>query len=266
MRWPWFDPAAKSFGYKFAYIGYDETLDRYSRWLVTLRNPELVVADDHAAIDAHVRKRRETLVSFTVSPDAVHPNATGHWLMAQTLLLAWHAPAVAGEAAIDADALQARAGEVRDLKCEEASIQFVWRSPLPLPIDPAWDRESIERERLSERLNRYRLAATGLPPGRYQLFADGKPFGEATHDELAAGLDLNRYADFPTVAMARDVLKQLVERNGGVYAAWRKNIGAGGTGEPSEAETAAVEIHSAKLRRACQPRDVAVRIAPLKAE
>lgn len=259
------DPTAKSFGYKFAYVGYDETLSRYSRWLVTLAGPELTVADDHAAIDAHVRKRRETLVSFSVSPDAIHPNATGHWLMAQTLLLAWRAPAAAGEVVIDAAALQVRGGNVRSLKRDGASLRFVWRSPLPMPLDPAWDRESIELERFGQRLNRYRLAIVGLPRGRYQLSADGKPFAEATHEELAAGIDLNAHPDFPTMVQAREILKQLAERNRAVYAAWRKNIGGGGAGAPAEAEAAATQMQTAALRRGCRPRDVEVQIAPVEA-
>lgn len=260
------DPAAKSYGYKFAYLGYDETLERYSRWLTTLRSPELVVADDHAAIDAHVRKRRETLVSFTVSPDAVHPDATGHWLMAQTLLLAWRAPALAAEAAIDAERMQVRSGKVRNLKRDGPGVQFTWVSPLPLPLDPQWDPQSIELERVGERLNRYRLTVAGLAPGRYRVIADGAAVGEAAHDELAAGVDLNRLANFPTVALARGVLKQLTARNAAVYAAWRKSIAAGGSGRPSAAEAAVFERQTAELRANCQPREVNLRIAPLAAQ
>ncbi len=260
------DPMAKSFGYKFAYIGYDDTLRRYSDWLTTLHQPNVLVADDHAAIGAHVLKRRENLVSFSVSPDAIHPDATGHWLMAQTLLLAWQAPAVAAEAAIDAKSLQVRLGEVRELKRDAGSIEFAWRSTLPLPVDPQWDRKSIELERISERLNRYRLVVAGLAPGRYQLTADGKKVGEASHDELAAGLDLNRYPEFPTVAQARDVLKRLAARNGAIYSAWRKAIAAGADGQPSEAEATAFAAQTAELRKACQPRDVRVRIVPLAAK
>ena len=260
------DPMAKSFGYKFAYIGYDDTLDRYSRWLATLREPGVIVADDHEAIEAHVRKRRETAVSFTVSPDAVHPDATGHWLMAQTLLVAWKAPAVAAEAAIDASNLKALAGELRGLKRDDAAIEAIWRSPLPMPLDPRWNQESIALERVGELLNRYRLSITGLSPGRYRLIADGKSFGNATHDELATGIDLNQFADFPTVAQARELLKRLIARNEQVYALWRKNVDAGSSGQPSEAEAAEFDSQTAELLRNCQPRDVSLRIEPAAAE
>lgn len=260
------DPMAKSFGYKFAFIGYDETLARYSRWLTSLNEPGLVVADDHAAIDAHVRKRREDLVSFSVSPDAVHPNATGHWLMAQSLLQAWQAPALAAEASLDAAELKVLTGEVHGLKRDGAAIEAMWRSPLPLPVDPQWDVQSIELERLSQRLNRYRLSVAGLTPGRYELTADGKAFAQATHEELAAGLDLNRCADFPAVAQARDVLDRLVARNRATYSAWRKNIAAGGDGMPGESEATATAKQTAELRASRQRREIALRIEPLQAE
>lgn len=260
------DPNAKSFGYKFAFIGYDDTLTRYSQWLASLSGPGLLVADDHAAIDAHVRKRREELVSYSVSPDAIHPNATGHWLMAQTLVEAWSAPALAAEASFDAAELKVLAGDVCGLKRDGASLQAIWRSPLPLPLDPQWDATAIEQERLSQRLNRYRLSIAGLKPGRYELSADGKPFGQATHEELAAGVDLNRFADFPAVALARDVLGRLVLRNRAVYSAWRKSIAAGRDGMPGEAEAAATASQTAELRASCQARDIALRIEPLEGE
>ena len=35
-------------------------------------------------------------------PDRVHPAAAGHWLMAEALLRAWHAPALVSEVELDA--------------------------------------------------------------------------------------------------------------------------------------------------------------------
>jgi len=60
-----------------------------------------VVADAHALINRHLDQRRQEQVSFFVSTDGIHPNQTGHWLMAQALLEAWHAPAEAGSIDIE---------------------------------------------------------------------------------------------------------------------------------------------------------------------
>ena len=87
------DVDAKSFGYKFAAVDYDQTLAAYSKWLVTLRKEGQIVVDLHSAMNAHLKKRRAKQVSFSLSPDAVHPNPTGHWLMAQFLLEEMKAPA-----------------------------------------------------------------------------------------------------------------------------------------------------------------------------
>ncbi|MGE3822515.1 MAG: SGNH/GDSL hydrolase family protein, partial [Isosphaeraceae bacterium] len=152
------DAEATTYGYKFASIDYDQTLGRYSDWLLTLPRdrPGLLVVDVHSALNAHLAERRKRKVSYFLAGDAVHPNPTGHWLMAQALLLAWNAPAVVAEATVSASERKALSGEVRDVSAEEdEGLTFTWRSPLPLPVDPACDPASLALERVGERLNRY---------------------------------------------------------------------------------------------------------------
>ncbi len=261
------DPNAVAYGYKFPAVDYDVTLEVYSQFLRGLRAEGLPVADVHTAMNDHLRRRRRERVSFHLSPDAVHPNPTGHWLMAQTILETMRVPALVAEAELDARAAKAVRGQVSGLRTEGGGLAFAWTTPLPMPVDPAWDLESLDVERTFDRLSRYRLRVTGLAPGRYRLEADGRTVAEADAAALARGLDLNRLADWPTVAAARRVLALVQQRRRTIYKAWRAGLKTGreGAGQEAlrraEAETADLDRQARDLAR---PRPVAVRIVPVK--
>jgi lysophospholipase L1-like esterase len=263
------DPKAREFGYKFPAIDYDNTLARYSQWELTLRDKAIVVADVHTAMNDHLRRRRAEKVSFALQNDAVHPDATGHGLMAQTLLEAWRAPAVCAEARIDAAKLRAEAGDVTSLRRDGNALCWTWKTPLPMPMDSRWDTESIALEKVADRLNRYRLAATHLPAARYRLIADGKAIAEVNRDELEKGLNLLDYPTFPTIALSQKALSLVQERNKMSYTAWRRNIAApkgtdpkGRTGDSVEGERRTAEIET-NLLELCRPRNIQIELVPL---
>jgi lysophospholipase L1-like esterase len=239
------DPNASEYGYKFPAIDYDQTLARYGAWLVDLgrdRGPDRpLVVDAHSALSEHLAARRVAKVSFFLAGDAVHPGATGHWLLSQSLLLAWHAPAVVAEAVIDASQNPPRAvqGNVRDLRMGEGeAIVFSWTTPLPLAFDPDCDSESLALERTTDRLNRYRLTVSGLTAARYQLKAkmNGEKTGDRdeseiavamlTREQLATGVNLTALPRFPTLALAEELRGLVVRRRQAVDSAWRASLTA----------------------------------------
>jgi lysophospholipase L1-like esterase len=67
-------------------FSYNAVLDRYADWLLEQRKEGWLVVDLHGPMAAEVAKRRETAPDFTFQPDAVHPNAEGHWFMACQLI------------------------------------------------------------------------------------------------------------------------------------------------------------------------------------
>ena len=263
-------PTATQYGYQFPAVDYDNTLQQYGHWMLTIAERNVSVVDLHAAMSAHLRGRREKNVSFSFQDDGIHPNATGHWLMAQTLLAAWNAPAVCDEACIDAAGLQVRGGAVVDLRREGHGLGFTWRTALPMPMDERWDAESIALEQVRDRFNRHRLVITGLARGRYRLLADGEVFATAGDDQLKAGLDLLECPAFPTNVLSQRVLAGVRERQRVLYNAWRRRIAAS---QPSaeirdrlvDAETKAERIEI-ELRRMCEPKDVRLRIEPIQAD
>ncbi|GAB6166990.1 hypothetical protein JCM19992_29900 [Thermostilla marina] len=263
------NPEAVTYGYKFPAVDYDETLTRYSEWLLQFAaERNLTAADVHTALTRHLEIRRRERVSFYLSPDAVHPNPTGHWLMAQTILEAWKVPGVVSTAEVDAAAKATPSENVSNLECRNRTVAFTWTTPLPMPKDPRWDAESLAVERFAERFNRQTLTVRGLPAGTYTLVADDTPCGTFDAAQLAAGINVSEIEAFPTTKKAADVLGLLQQKHARVYQAWRKSFTDPFNGRPGDggvelkaALKEAAEIDS-QVHALCRPQAVAIRIEP----
>ncbi len=77
---------AKHFGYSTPYVGYNDVLADYSRWLMSLDVPGVKIIDLNTPMLEYAKKQRETEPGFAFSKDGVHPQLTGHVLMAQLFL------------------------------------------------------------------------------------------------------------------------------------------------------------------------------------
>lgn len=76
--------------YSRPFVGYDEVLGQYGAWLQRMADSEKwAVVDIHGAMTKALDEKRKTDAAFAFARDGVHPNAEGHWVMAQPLLNAW---------------------------------------------------------------------------------------------------------------------------------------------------------------------------------
>jgi len=67
---------------------YANVLDIYSSWLLSQRYTQnWKVIDLHWPMRKFLEEMRETSPEYALAPDGVHPNETGHWLMARELLM-----------------------------------------------------------------------------------------------------------------------------------------------------------------------------------
>jgi lysophospholipase L1-like esterase len=66
-------------------FSYNDVLGRYSKWLVKQRERGWDVIDLHTSMTDAILQERKKNPEFSVQPDGVHPNAAGHWLIAQCL-------------------------------------------------------------------------------------------------------------------------------------------------------------------------------------
>jgi lysophospholipase L1-like esterase len=66
---------------------YSETLDQYSTWLIDQEKESgWEVIDIHFPMKAYLEAQRKVEPDFYLAKDGVHPNSTGHWLMAKPIL------------------------------------------------------------------------------------------------------------------------------------------------------------------------------------
>jgi lysophospholipase L1-like esterase len=79
--------------YRQPYAGYNEVLDRYSEWLLAQRENGWKVIDLHFPMNQFLVRERQNNPEFFLAKDGVHMDATGHWLAAKQILLAWGASA-----------------------------------------------------------------------------------------------------------------------------------------------------------------------------
>ena len=77
------------FGYRSPYAYYDQVLARYCKWLLTLDGRDGVSVVD-------IRTPMLARIKETHGGDAIHPNARGHAIMAETFLKQW--PAIQAKA------------------------------------------------------------------------------------------------------------------------------------------------------------------------
>jgi hypothetical protein len=69
-------------------FSYNEVLDKYSDGLLAHRADGWVVIDLHHPMTVAVKERRAKDPQYTMQPDGVHPNADGHWFVAQQFIRA----------------------------------------------------------------------------------------------------------------------------------------------------------------------------------
>jgi lysophospholipase L1-like esterase len=65
---------------------YAAVLDRYAAWLIERRAEGWAVADAHAPMVRALAEGRRANPAFTFARDGVHPDESGHWVMARAIL------------------------------------------------------------------------------------------------------------------------------------------------------------------------------------
>ncbi|MDN3655547.1 SGNH/GDSL hydrolase family protein [Ferruginibacter paludis] len=69
-------------------IGYTKVLDTYSDWLLSkIHSSRWQVIDIHYPMKKYLEEHRKLDANFALAQDGVHPDETGHWIMAQQILL-----------------------------------------------------------------------------------------------------------------------------------------------------------------------------------
>ena len=182
--------------------GYNAVLRRYAEFVAGLaRETGSATADLNGPMVAGLEKvqKIDPALARQLVPDRVHPSAAGHLVMAAALLRAWNAPATVTRVHVEAGGPRVVASEGAALSdLARAGDSLAWTEAddaLPLPLDFA--NAEVELAEMAGAnlagLDEEVLRVTGLAGGRYRLAIDGKPAGEFSDRELAAGVNLARF-------------------------------------------------------------------------
>lgn len=235
---PTYDPQPLKGGGSKEYNG---VLDRYSEWLLSQRANGWTVIDIHGPMNAHLAARRKQNPKFVLAGDGVHAGSTGHWLIAQAII-------------------DAMFGWPHTQPLAEVEGEFLGTDEqmlVPLPADPTWDADSLERTSAREYFATFNARSSVANSPRYDVIQNGQPIGFVTAHELRTGQsDLTQLTSFAPTQQAAEVLKLIQRRQRLQGDAWLNEAGhlrpGMSKGKPiAEANAEAAELNQqiAKLAR-----------------
>ena len=154
--------------------------------------------------------------AFTMIPDAVHPNAAGHLVMAQEMLKGLGAEPMPPIGSID---LAVNNGEGLRVVSNNAA-QIVLESTRPVHV-PFWvESGSLNVLRDSGFLDfaGQKLTVKGVPAGFYKIALNGAEAGKFSAEELATGIKISGH----NFAPAKQIHDLIQRKEDNYFNAWRQ--------------------------------------------
>jgi lysophospholipase L1-like esterase len=209
--------------------GYNGVLIRYGSFVQEFAAREhLQCADLNSSVVAMLLKANATdsALAQKLIPDRVHPAAATHFIMAQSLLKAWNAPAVVSAVEIDAPSHMVQSAVNTSVSVLSDDHDVTWTqidAALPMPIEKFPSKELVHLVFSSsdfiDVLDREMLTVTGLARGQYALRIDGQTVATYSADQLGAGVNLAE-ADTSMSKQALEVLQLTYRHNVLHWARW----------------------------------------------
>lgn len=171
---------------------YNETLARMARGLAGLATERGLPLIDLFQPMLDVQRRAQAKEArFTMIPDAIHPDAVGHLVMAYLAVRRIDAPREVGSIVVDGARVRARGVTAANVAAADGEVRFDLTLPfLPFYVPPE-ARPALDLVPLQDELNSFRLQVTPGPgDDPLVLSVDGRTAGTFTRDELARGVDL----------------------------------------------------------------------------
>lgn len=200
---------------------------RFRATFIGLNSPVVSAIQKAQAIDP--------LIAKLLLPDRVHPDSVAHWIMAETLLKGWNAPALVASITIDArdmksaNALNATVDRIERDKDTLCWITTEQSLPLPFNRDNVNEALLLQISDIQQELNQEPLRVTSLDVGHYNLTIDGDIVGTFSADELQKGINLADYKT-PMVSQAQRVGWLISDRDQAHHVHLRMGVRKADTG------------------------------------
>jgi len=257
------------------FTGYMGTTERIAE-----STPSLAAREKVDVIDTSTPIKHLLLAAVATEPklapllirDRIHPGEAAHWVIAATVMKAWHVNPIVSEANLNADkatiiavqrtSITGLTGGPNGLKWEQKDDAL----PLPLDLNDSLIQMVLGLTDLDS-LDQEVLRITGLKPGKYNLFIDGRKIsGPFSSEQLSSGINLALMAT-PMLSQAREVSGALDNRSKLEQAEFylRVETSASGKDCASQALSEGEQDYNHKVREALVVKPHHFEIAPLQA-
>ncbi len=198
--------------------GYSRTIDKFAEdvagigaQLQASGDKGVLVADFNRPLTDALERAKVQFPQLAplILPDHIHPTETGHWIMAATLMSAWHVNPVVSRLelnAVSATVIGKDRTTVTNLEKSAAGLRWTQLDealPLPLDFNNAMTPMLLQISGIAQ-FDQMMLRVESLDPGQYQLSIDGKPVAVYSREELQHGVNLALLRT-PMLDQARDI-------------------------------------------------------------
>jgi lysophospholipase L1-like esterase len=209
--------------------GYNAVLLKYGDYLRTLaQRDHLDFADLNTRLVNALQRANaaDPANAQKILPDRVHPNRSGHLLMAASLLEAWAASPIVTRVEIDAASAQVTGAVNTAVSALESKGSIRWTQkdealPMPVSLSDPLVALAVKSSDFIEHFNRETLRVTGLDAPTYQLKINGRLIGAFSRETLAAGINLAEL-DTPMMQQAAQVHDLTIRRADIHNIRWRQ--------------------------------------------
>jgi lysophospholipase L1-like esterase len=256
------------------FAGYMETTERIAK-----STPALAAREKVDVIDTNAPIKHLLLAGAATEPklasllirDRIHPGEAAHWIIAATVMKAWHVNPIVSAVDLNADSnsivsaqrtsVSGLTGGVTGLKWEQKDEAL----PLPLDLNDSLVQMILRLTDLAS-FDQQTLRISGLKPGKYNLFIDQKKIsGPFSSEQLSAGVNL-ALMPTPMLSQARGVSGVLDNRSKLEQAEFylRVETSASGKDCASQALSEGEEDYNRKVRENLVIKPHQFEIAPLQ--
>ncbi len=205
---------------------YNGVLGLYGAWLrESAYTRGLGFADVYSPLNHATTAGRKMDALFTLIPDAVHPDAPGHVIMAVALIedLGLRSPVSSILIQENAGQFTAAAdnGQITNFTTGDR-ISFTFTANALPWVLPAEARLGFQLTRAGSNFSPEKFTAQNLPAGTYELRIDATPVGTYSDGQLAAGLELQENELTPQFQQALRVAQFNKDKNATAVRPLRK--------------------------------------------
>ncbi len=209
--------------------GYNAVLLKYGEYLRTFaQRNNLDFADLNTRLVKALERANamDPAKALKILPDRVHPGASGHLLMAASLLETWGATPTVTTVEIDAAAVKVKDAVNTTVSGLESKDSLSWTQkdealPMPIARNDATMMLAVEASDFREKFNQETLRVTGLDAPAYWLTINGRTIGKFTGEALATGVNLAEF-DTPMMQQAAQVHALTLKRTEIHNFRWRQ--------------------------------------------